>query len=288
MSHRQAVTVQAVRAELARRLGEVGIASCEVDAALLVQHVTGWSAAELRARAGQRLADDVLARLQELAARRAAREPLQLLLGSVGFRRLELEVRAGVFIPRPETEVLAGHAIDRVPPGGVVVEPCTGAGAVACAIAHESAAATVVATDASPGAVELATVNAARHGLAVTVVEGDLLSPVDPGLRGRVDVLVSNPPYLAERELDEAEPEVVAWDPYLALVAGPTGHEISDRLVRDAGSWLAPGGWLLCEVDERRARMVARRARTAGLVDTAVVADLAGRDRIVLARRPPA
>lgn len=252
-------------------LRAAGVPTPEVDARLLAAHAQGDGA-----------------RLAGLARRRAAREPLQLIVGTVGFRHLDLDVRPGVFIPRPETETLAGEAIGRVPRGGVVVEPCTGTGAVACAVATESAAGQVVATDISPAAVELARANADRCGAAVTVLEGDLLKPVHPALRGGVDVLVSNPPYLAESELAATEQEVRRWDPPAALVAGPTGHEASDRLIAAAGEWLAPGGWLLLEVDETRAAEAARRCRSAGLVQAGVVRDLAGRDRVVAARLPAA
>jgi release factor glutamine methyltransferase len=240
------------------------------------------------ARGRDRLPAGAAVRLDALAERRAAREPLQLLLASVGFRWLELSVRPGVFIPRPETELLAGEAIARTPPGGVVLEPCTGSGAVACAVAQESDARLVVATDRSPEAVAAARDNAARSGVAVTVLEGHLLDPVPAELRGVADVLVANPPYLAVDELARTEPEVRDWDPAAALVAGPTGHELSDALIALAPAWLRPGGWLLLEVDSSRARAAARRCLRAGLRAASVLPDLAGRDRIVVARAGPA
>lgn len=280
------VTVREALAWLEERLRRAGVPSPDVDARWLVRHVTGWSAAELVTRGSDELPAGPVARLHSLGERRVAREPLQLLLGTVGFRHLELEVRPGVFIPRPETEVLAGRAVAVTPTGGVVVEPCTGTGAVACAVATEAEPRLVVATDRSPAAVALARHNATRCGAAVTVVAGDLLAPLDPALRGRVDVLVSNPPYVAEAELVLLEPEVRDWDPHGALVAGPTGHETSDRLIAAARDWLAPGGWLLLEVAESRAAETAARAGAAGLEDAQVARDLVGRDRVVVARAP--
>jgi release factor glutamine methyltransferase len=272
-----------------RRLTRAGVPTPGVDAALLLRHVAGWSAADLVLFNARAVPPAVLNAFDAAVERRGRREPLQLIVGSVGFRYLEVEVRAGVFIPRPETEVLAGEAIARVPAGGVVVEPCTGTGAVACAVATESEAARVVATDVSEAAVALATVNAARCGAATVEVEhGDLLEPVDPALRGAVDVLVSNPPYVAAGETAGLEPEVTEWDPRQALVSGPTGHEVSDRLISAAARWLRPGGWLLLEVGETRANETARRCRAAGLAEADVVADLTGRDRVVAARRPGA
>lgn len=279
------VAVRDVVEELEGLLGGAGVGAPRVDVEWMVRHVTGWSRAQLTLRSEQALTGEQIAALQGMGHRRARREPLQLILGSVGFRYLELEVRQGVFIPRPETEVLAGQAIARVPPGGIVVEPCTGTGAVACAVAAEAEPAVVVATDVSAAAVELARRNGARYGATVTVHRGDLLAPVDMGLRGRVDVLVANPPYVAAHELAGLPPEVIDWDPRNALVAGPTGHEVSDRLIAMAGDWLTPGGWLLLEIAEHRAADVAARATTGGLADVSIIPDLAGRDRVVAARR---
>lgn len=280
------MTVAEVLGELEDLLGAGGVATPRVDAEWMLRHVTGWSRAQLLTSADRRMPAEDTARLREMGRRRAAREPLQLILGTVGFRYLDLEVRAGVFVPRPETEVLAGEAIVRVPPGGIVVEPCTGTGAVACAVASEAAPAAVVATDVSAEAVALAGDNAVRCGVEILVSRGDLLGPVASHLRGRVDVLVSNPPYLAQGELPALDPEVAGWDPYGALVAGPTGHEVSDRLIAAAAEWLAPSGWLLLEVADVRAGEAAARAASAGLVDVVTVADLAGRQRIVAARAP--
>lgn len=267
-----------------RRLAAAGVPTPRNDAELLVRHVTGWGRGELLLRRARPMPADAGDRLEPLVARRAAREPLQLILGSVGFRHLDLLVRPGVFLPRPETEVLAGEAADRTPAGGVVVEPCTGTGAIACAVASESAPGRVLATDVSAEAVALARENAARCGVAVEVGRGDLLGPVPRALRGHVDVLVCNPPYVAEAELAGLEPEVRDWDPGAALVSGPTGNEVVERLVDAAPRWLRPGGWLLLELDPARAAVTAARCRVAGLTDVGVVRDLAGRDRIVLAR----
>lgn len=269
MSDARAVPVRTDAAtvrDLAQRLAAAGVPSPEADARALLRHGDPESR-------------------EEQIARREAREPLQLILGSVGFRYLDVAVRPGVFIPRPETEVLAGEAIERTPPGGVVIEPCTGTGAVAIAVATEAEPGEVHAGDVSASAVSLARENAAAAGADVVVRAGDLLGAFPAGLRGRVDVLVANPPYVAEAEARGLEPEVADWDPRAALVSGPSGHEATDRLIAAAGEWLAPGGWLLLEVADVRARATAERATTAGLAAATVIDDLAGRPRVVAARR---
>jgi release factor glutamine methyltransferase len=279
------VTVGEALAATTARLAAAGVPTPDVDARWLLVSVTGGTAVRVSLGSRRRLDEQAAARLSEHVARRLRREPLQLILGSIGFRHLDLLVRPGVFIPRPETEVLAGLAIAVLPAGGVVVEPCTGSGAVAGAVALEASPRVIVATDTSAAAVQLAQDNAVRAGVAVDVRLGDLLDPVPADLRGKVDVLVANPPYLAAAELDGLEPEVVGWDPHDALVAGPTGHEVSDRLVKQAPQWLADGGWLLLEVDPGRAATTVARMTAAGLTEADVHNDLTGAARIVTARR---
>lgn len=269
------------------RLLSAGVATPAVDAEQLVLHATGWSRTKLIVDGHDPLPPEAAMLLQDGVARREAREPLQLILGSVGFRYLDLEVRPGVFIPRPETELLVEYAAARLPAAPVVVEPCTGTGAVACAIATESTGATVFATDVSVEAVALTKANARRTGAPVVVLQGDLLGPLPNEVKGSVDAIVCNPPYLAEDDVAALAPEVSRWDPVAALVAGPTGHEVSDRLLNAATHWLRPGGWLLVEVDSTRAAETARRAAARGLAETAVLRDLTGAERFVVGRRSP-
>ncbi len=253
------------RTWIARRLAAAGVATPDADARVLVRDIPPEG-------------------LESAVSRRVSREPLQLVVGTVGFRYVDVVVRHGVFVPRPETEVLAGEAIARTPTGGVVVEPCTGTGVVAICLALEASPGLVHATDSSPSAVALARENAARLGAAVEVSQGDLLAPLPARLAGTVDVLVANPPYVTPEELIDCEPEVRDWDPRAALVPGPTGHEVSDRLLAAAPEWLAPAGWILLETGEARAEVTARRAREHGLRDVAIIDDLTGRPRIVVAR----
>jgi release factor glutamine methyltransferase len=210
--------------------------------------------------------------------------PLQHLTGEQGFRHLVLLVRPGVFVPRPETEILVEHALAAIEhlAEPLVVDVGTGTGAIALAIADEHPGARVIATDVAPEAVDLATENARRLGLAVSVAPGDLFDGVDPDLRGAVDLVVSNPPYVEPHELDGLPADVRA-DPEIALAGG---MEFARRLLDGAVGWLRPGGVVALEIGERRGAAVAAAAATAGLVEVRVLPDLVGRDRVVVGRRP--
>lgn len=214
---------------------------------------------------------------------RCAGTPLQHLTGEHGFRRLVLEVRPGVFVPRPETEILVEHALAAI--GGsedpVVVDVGTGTGAIALAIKDEHPGATVYATDRSIDAVELARANADRLGLDVRIHEGDILDPLPGALRGWIDLVVSNPPYVTAAEVADL-PAEVRTEPAEALLGD---LELYQRLADEASRWLHDGGTLAVEIGASHGASVAA-ILSAGYIDVRVVQDLAGRDRVVLARRP--
>ncbi|HUG83475.1 MAG TPA: HemK/PrmC family methyltransferase [Euzebya sp.] len=226
--------------------------------------------------------EDDLVALEAAVRRREQREPLQLILGTAAFRYIDVVVRPGVFIPRPETEILAGLAIDRAAPGAVVLEPCTGTGAISCALASEAQPSRVVATDISAAAVDLARLNAAPWP-KIEVHHASLFTGVDPTLQGGVDVIVCNPPYLHPSQLADAEPEVAHHDPVQALVGGATGWDVIADLVTAAPHWLRRGGWVAIEDDPARVGQTAQAL--SHLVGPATVhPDLTGRPRIALAQ----
>jgi release factor glutamine methyltransferase len=214
---------------------------------------------------------------------RCAGTPLQHLTGEQAFRRIVLEVRPGVFIPRPETETLVGIALRELGDADdpLVVDVGTGTGAVALSIKDERPDANVFATDVSPEAVDLARANAAHLGLDVAVLEGDLLDPLPSELRGWVDLIVSNPPYLTPEEYEDLPPEVRA-DPEIALVGGT---DVIERLAHEALRWLRDGGVLAVEIGASQGADVVR-GLTGSFADVRLEPDLAGRDRVVVGRRP--
>ena len=219
-----------------------------------------------------------------LARRRIAGEPLQYLTGIAGFRHLELAVGPGVLVPRPETESVAQRALDLLPPGGTLVDVGTGSGAIALSVAHERRDATVWGTDLSPEALSWAIANRDRLKLDVELVEGNLFDPLPDRLRGHVDVVVSNPPYVGEDERSILPREVVEHEPHVALFADD-GLAVIRRLVDAAPVWLAEGGWLVLEISERHPAEVSDLLKSGGFDRVFVEQDLAGRARIASGRR---
>ncbi len=273
-------------AQVVRRAAEYlerhGVESPAPTAERILSHVLGTDRAGIYAREGLTSQE---AKLFGCAlCRRCVGEPLQHVTGEQGFRRIVLRVRPGVFVPRPETEILVATVLDEVASvaAPVVVDVATGSGAVALAIADERPDATVVATDVSPEAVALARENANALGASVRVVEGDLLEAVPDHVRGRVDAVVCNPPYVAEEARDTLPADVLA-EPPLAVFGG---IEIYERLFAQAVGWLAPGGIVAVEIEETAAEVVSKAAAHEGFEGITVRRDLAGRDRVVVARRP--
>ena len=252
-----------------------------VAAEQLMMLVLGSDRSGVYARAEELRAGEARAYGRALC-RRCTGTPLQHLTGTTGFRGLELTVRVGVFVPRPETEVLVQIALEaledlREP---IVVDVGTGTGAVALAIKHERPDAVVYATDASEEAVVLARHNAARLGLGIEVERGDLLTPLPMGLQ--IHLVASNPPYVPLAEEPGLPPEVLA-EPRTAVFGEP---EIYRRLFAQSAERLVPRGVVVVEIHEDAARDVGGIAEAAGFLEVEVHRDLAGRDRVISARRP--
>jgi release factor glutamine methyltransferase len=260
-----------------------------VEARWLLEALSGLDRARWSAPAPPAAAALLTAMLQ----RRLAGEPLQYILGRWAFRGLDLVVDPRVLIPRPETEVVAGVAIEEArraagPP--VVADLGTGSGAIALAVAQEVPTAEVWATDVSPSALEVARANLAAIGPAaasrVHFAEGMWYEALPSGLRGRLSVIASNPPYVSEAEFTGLPAEVRDHEPAGALVAGPDGLECLEHLLAGGIGWLEPGGALVLELAPAQAAPLRAAAEAAGYEGLAVCRDLAGRDRVLVAHRP--
>jgi release factor glutamine methyltransferase len=221
-----------------------------------------------------------------LAIRRAAGEPLQYVTEQAAFRHLNLAVGPGVFIPRPETELVAERAMARLPRGGTLVDVGTGSGAIALSVAQERPDATVIATESSARAFAWAEKNRAAVDVPVDLVQCDLLFGLSGSLRGSIDVVVSNPPYVDPAQRPVLPRDIVEHEPHDALFADERGLEVVVRLADTALSWLKPDGWLVMEIGSDQATSVVTRLRMTGYENVSVIRDLAGNDRIAEAQRP--
>ncbi|MFC6618188.1 peptide chain release factor N(5)-glutamine methyltransferase [Deinococcus radiophilus] len=274
-------TLREWRQQAAGRLISAGVASPESDARTLLEEVTGFSGASLLLRQDQPLSSDDLARLDEVLARRVAREPLQYLVGHVEWGGVRLRCDRRALIPRPETEWLLHLALGDpalTHPAVRVADVGTGTGALALGYLRACPAAQVTALDLSAEALALAAENAALNGLSVEFQQGDLLAPVS----GRTfDLILSNPPYLPDADAGYLDPEV-DHDPALALYGGPDGLGLARRLAKQAATQLSPGGVLWLELDPRNAAPLAAELATRGW-QAEVHVDLTGRERFVRA-----
>lgn len=293
---------QAVR-RAAAHLRAAGVASPDHDARALACHVSAapsWAALLGGSTGDAAWPAEQLSAYDGLVQRRAAGEPLQHLTGHAPFRHLLLSVGPGVFVPRPETEVLVEHALTwlRGPEAGpapVVVDLCTGSGAIALAVATEHPAARVHAVEVEPAAHAWAARNVGTHAPGTVLHLADATAPALPDLLGlgpgSVDAVLSNPPYLPSSDLGDAERrpgrDVLDHDPARALWGGPDGLDVLRGLLGGARALLRPGGLLLVEHDDRHGAAAAALLAGAGFVDVAVLPDLTGRDRFTRARRDP-
>lgn len=264
--------------EAAKRLEAAGVDSPRVDAELLAAHVSGRTRAQLLIADAPDAAR--LAEFDALIARRATREPLQHLTGSAAFRYGELAVGPGVFVPRFETELLVDWALTRLPKGGIVIDACSGSGAVARAIATERPDARVWAVEADPDAFEWLEANL-RDTKAVPVLADATAAQTLNELDGQVDLVTANPPYVPFEI--EVAPEV-KFDPTGAVYAAEAGLAVIQPLAVRAAGWLKPGGWYGFEHDDTHGTVAPEILRVSGFTDAEDHLDLAGRPRFATGR----
>ena len=277
--------------EAIARLTRAGSESPGIDARRIVEEASGAEPAEFHAVLDEYATVRGVAAFDDMVRRREAGEPLQYVVGRWGFRHLDLMVDARVLIPRPETEEVAGLAIDEVTSRSgerevLVADLGTGSGAIGLSVAFECPSARVLATDVSAEALQVARANLAGLGRAagrVSLHQGSWFDALPSSVRGSIDVLVSNPPYVT---VDEQLPAVVAdWEPAGALRAGTDGLDDLTVIVAHAGEWVRPGGVAVLEMAPDQIGRIAERFDALGWTSSVHV-DLSERERAIVARRP--
>lgn len=284
------VRVRDLLADGEARLTAAGVEQARLDAELLLACATDVPRLELRLRGELEATGAQAERFDAMIRRRARREPLQYVVGGTPFREIDLRVDARALVPRPETEVLVGVVLDRTREAGAgrerVLDIGTGTGAIALSLLAEGGFERAVATDASADALALAHENAVRLGLAsrLDLRLGETWAPVAQG--ERFAAVVSNPPYVATSERSRLAPEVVDWEPPLALFAGADGLDVIREIVAGAAGRLLPGGLLALEIGEGQGTAVLDlMKREPDLRRPELTNDWAGRPRIVTAWR---
>ena len=275
--------------EAEARLAAAGVGSPEVSVRRIVERAAGFDGADYALGLSEPATERAMGFFDAMVERRLAGEPLQYVLGEWSFRTLDLMVDRRVLIPRPETEQVVEVALTELDALAVdspqVADLGTGSGAIALSVAVERPAARVWAGDVSADALAVARANLAGIGHAgtrVTLVEGSWFDALPRDLRGALDLVVSNPPYVAAS--DPLPAEVAEWEPAGALVPGPTGLEAVEEIVAGAPVWLRRPGVLVVELAPSQADDAIALARAAGFADALVAPDLTGRPRALVAR----
>jgi len=262
--------------DAASRLEAAGIDGGARDARLLLAHVSGMSLARLSAEMSEVAGPELIGAMDKVVARRCARAPMSHITGKRLFYNHEFQVTPDVLDPRPETEALVSAALQL--PWARVLDLGTGSGAIILSLLAERAEATGIATDLSPAALGVAQANAEALGLAARCEL--ILSDWFTDITGRFDLIVSNPPYIAQGEMPDLAPEL-SFEPRMALTDGADGLSAYRAICGGAGAHLAPGGWLMVEIGWQQGQAVSALMRDAGLKNIRILPDLDGRDRVV-------
>lgn len=275
----------------AEKLSAHGVPNARLDAELLIRNALGKDRAWLLVHMQDRIDDQGQRSFERSIERRKLREPLQYITGAQEFWGLPFRVTPDVLIPRPETEFVVEAALKAVSgiSTPVIVDLCAGSGCIAISIAKELPKARIFATDRSDRAVHVAQENARLNSVAgrIRFLEGDLFGPLEEmDLRDRIDCVVTNPPYVRSGDLSTLQPEVKDFEPEMALVAGPEGTEIAERIIRQAPEYLRPGAPLIMEMGIGQAaalRKIIEDTHLFGPVE--IVKDLAGIERVLVAHK---
>jgi release factor glutamine methyltransferase len=283
------VTIRARVGVARQHLRDAGVSDAEsdLDARLLAQHVLGWSTERFYTESGDAEPADFAVRYDTLVARRSTREPLAYIVGRREFWGLDFEVTPAVLIPRPSTELIVEAALELFPDRTertAIADVCCGSGCVAVAVARERPSASVIASDISLEALDVARRNAVHHGVAdrVSFRHADLVAGIDKPL----DAILANPPYVLDNSGPALSPEVRDHEPALALFGGADGLTLVRRLVADAPARLKPGGYLIMEFGlGQDVEIDTLIAESPELTEAGIRRDIQGIARIVIARR---
>ena len=291
MTDRTCRTIGSLLGDIRARLASAGIESSKEEAVWLIESILDLSGITQVVDRDRLLSESDVAKVQALVARRAAREPLQYILRTQEFCGLEFAVSPAVLIPRPETELLVSEVLRRYRAGRrtTVVDVGTGSGCIAITVATTMPEVRTIAIDCSTAALAVAHENADRHRVLdrITWLEGDLLCPLAGlGLDGAIDVIVSNPPYIAQAAWTDLQTEVRDFEPRRALVAGPSGTEYHEQLLHDARHYLSLGGALIMEIGAGQGEAVRQFVETiGGYGPVRLVRDFADIERVVIVER---
>ncbi len=273
-------------------LSTAGITNARLDAEVLLSHIIMKDRVWLITHRDDVLDDKHQREFADVIQRRTRREPLQHIIGNQEFWGLEFKVSPDVLIPRPETEFIIEAALaivqDRNAPVRII-DLCTGSGCIAVSLAKELTAARVIATDASEKALAVARENTRRHGVSehIRFLLGDLFEPMEElDIRGQIDIIVSNPPYVQAGDLSTLQPEVRDYEPDMALIAGPEGTEMAQRIIQLAPEYLKKNGALIMEMGLGQADALTRMVEATGAYgDRELLKDLAGIERVIVAKK---
>lgn len=286
------MTVGAVLKRAYERLDGSGVPDARAESEYLLTHILKCKRHELFMNSGKPLTDEELSLLEEYIKRRIGREPAQYITGEVEFRGLAFKVTRDTLIPRPETELLveeALHAARASGEGGIkIIDLCTGSGCIAVSVAKELPGCRVYATDISGKALKVARENAVKNGVAgrVGFFEGDLFKPLSSSnLYSRINLVLSNPPYVSGADMDKLAPEVKDYEPREALYGGEDGLDFIRSIINGSQEYLLPGGYLIMEIGYGQAQSIKDIALKTGFFEgIEVKKDYSGIERIFKAR----
>jgi release factor glutamine methyltransferase len=285
------LTIAETITRAAQQLAEAGIPTARLDAELLLRNILSKDRAFIFTHGNDALSNGQDALFEKDVRRRITREPLQYIIGRQEFWGLDFFVAPGVLIPRPETELVVEAAIKATEgyASPLIIDLCTGSGCIAVSLAKELSRGRIFASDQSEKALSVARRNAQNHGVSdrIRFLEGDLFGPLQElDVRGKVDIITANPPYVKSADLDGLQPEVRDYEPEMALVAGPEGTEIADRIIRAAPEYLRKNGVLIMEMGIGQAETLMRMVSETGAYQAPeVLKDLAGIERVIIAAK---